>query len=33
MTLGRPGVKGDPPDALTEPNDVITRTRATAMFT
>jgi len=24
MTLGRPGVKGDPPDALTEPNDVIT---------
>src|SRR4030095_9398776 len=24
MTLGRPGVKGDPPDALTEPNDVVT---------
>ena len=24
MTLGKPGVKGDPPDALTEPNDVIT---------
>ena len=24
MTLGRPSVKGDPPDALTEPNDVIT---------
>ena len=24
MTLGRPGVKGDPPDALAEPNDVIT---------
>src|SRR5499426_2043591 len=24
MTLGKPGVKGDPPDALTEPNDVVT---------
>src|SRR5262245_13682175 len=24
MTLGRPGVKGDPPDALTEPKDVVT---------
>jgi sugar lactone lactonase YvrE len=24
MTLGRLGVKGDPPDALTEPNDVVT---------
>src|SRR5512138_240803 len=24
MTLGKPGVKGNPPDALTEPNDVIT---------
>jgi hypothetical protein len=24
MTLGTPGVKGDPPDALTEPNDVVT---------
>lgn len=24
MTLGRPGVKGDPPDALTEPNEVVT---------
>src|SRR5207237_7557082 len=24
MTLGKPGVKGNPPDALTEPNDVAT---------
>ncbi|HEY7164850.1 MAG TPA: 6-bladed beta-propeller [Candidatus Binatia bacterium] len=24
MTLGKSGVKGDPPDALTEPNDVVT---------
>src|SRR5262245_44252548 len=24
MTLGKPGVKGNPPDALTEPNDVVT---------
>jgi DNA-binding beta-propeller fold protein YncE len=24
MTLGKAGVKGDPPDALTEPNDVVT---------
>jgi DNA-binding beta-propeller fold protein YncE len=24
MTLGKPGVKGDPPDALAEPTDVIT---------
>src|SRR5262245_20638373 len=24
MTLGKPGVKGDPPGALTEPNDVVT---------
>jgi DNA-binding beta-propeller fold protein YncE len=24
MTLGKPGVKGNPPDALTEPTDVIT---------
>ena len=24
MTLGTPGVKGDPPHALTEPNDVVT---------
>ena len=24
MVLGKPGVKGDPPEALTEPNDVIT---------
>jgi DNA-binding beta-propeller fold protein YncE len=24
MTLGTPGVRGDPPNALTEPNDVIT---------
>ena len=24
MVLGKPGVKGNPPDALTEPNDVIT---------
>src|SRR4029079_1271201 len=24
MTLGKPGVKGDPPEALTEPNDVVT---------
>jgi DNA-binding beta-propeller fold protein YncE len=24
MTLGKPGVKGEPPDALTEPNDVVT---------
>src|SRR5258708_25993772 len=24
MTLGKPGVKGNPPDALTEPSDVIT---------
>jgi sugar lactone lactonase YvrE len=24
MTLGKPGVKGSPPDALTEPNDVAT---------
>src|SRR6202162_3403874 len=24
MTLGKPGVKGNPPDALTEPTDVVT---------
>jgi sugar lactone lactonase YvrE len=24
MTLGKPGVKGNPPEALTEPNDVVT---------
>jgi len=24
MTLGKPGVKGNPPDALTDPNDVVT---------
>ena len=24
MTLGRPGVRGNPPDALTDPNDVVT---------
>src|SRR5207302_3216046 len=24
MTLGKPGVRGSPPDALTDPNDVIT---------
>jgi sugar lactone lactonase YvrE len=24
MTLGKPGVKGNPPDALTEPNDLVT---------
>ena len=24
MTLGKPGVRGNPPDALTDPNDVVT---------
>ena len=24
MTLGTPGVRGNPPDALTDPNDVVT---------
>jgi DNA-binding beta-propeller fold protein YncE len=27
MTLGKPGVKGNPPDALTEPTDVVTDPR------
>src|SRR5882672_3342485 len=27
MTLGKPGVRGNPPDALTDPNDVVTDSR------
>ena len=27
MTLGKPGVRGDPPDALTDPTDVVTDAR------
>jgi hypothetical protein len=27
MTIGKPGVKGNPPDALTEPTDIVTDPR------